>query len=90
MGAYMYPIKIHREKINVQTEEVVILDGPYLSLSILQFVGDSLFDAEERPGVGYKITVYRNREETNKELSVRIAKQEAYMAEYNKRHPKKE
>jgi len=89
MGAYMYPIRIIKAKQTVYFDEVVRLEGT-LTLEGLQFVGDDPFDAEVfEVGTGYEITVYRHRKETNEERKSRVAGEEAYMAEYNKRHPTK-
>lgn len=96
MPPYAYPIKINREKQVIRFHEHKGIESNSLTLEDLQFVGQDKFsicEKEVETGIGcypegYIITVYRSRLETDEEYNKRIASEEAYMAEYNKRHPK--
>lgn len=93
MGAYMYAIEIKREPQKVRYQRKVELDGPVLTLSMLRelVTEDEIFSVEETEG-GIYSTIYLSidgyRMETPEETAKRVASEEAYMIEYNKRKSK--
>ncbi len=88
MGAYMYPIEINRKRQTIAFQEIKELENDSLTLEDLQFVGDDCFSVEPGEFRGHIVIVSRNRLETDNEFETRIAREESYMTEYNKRHPK--
>jgi hypothetical protein len=89
MPAYAYPITIHREKQRVQYDETAIIEANSLTLKDLEFVGPDSFSVQEQEWGGYVITVSRSRMETDAERESRVAREESYMTEYNKRKDSK-
>lgn len=87
MPAYAYPITVRRTRQTIKWEETKDFDS--LSLEILQpFVGDedfSVIQLDWQEGGGYRIGVTRSRKETIEEYAARLAREVAYMKEYNKR-----
>jgi hypothetical protein len=94
MPAYAYPIQIKREPQKVKYQKQFELESALLTLSELRkYVSEDeqfAINEEGEPPFGDKIVlhVYGYRMETNEELRTRVAKEEAYMEEYNKRHKK--
>lgn len=92
MGAYMYPIKIDRQKkvIPIPFTET-IEDQKSLTLKVLEDIaGGTDFDIELDSYNRYVVTVHHIRLETDKEYNSRIAKEKAYMKEYHRREKEKE
>ena len=85
MPAYAYPIKINRKYKIVNFEETKTIQDNILTLKDLRFTGDDPFSVTRDEYDYHEITVYRNRHETKTEHDARVAQEEAYMAEYNKR-----
>jgi hypothetical protein len=84
----MYPIVIKREKQIVRFDEVVKIEDNGLTIAALQFVGEDRFTVFSDNYDGYIIRVQRTRLETDEERDARVSREEAYMAEYHRRHPK--
>ena len=85
MPPYAYPIKIDRKRQKIAFQENKTFEN-MLTLADLKFVGNDPFSVD-RDGHGYhEITVYRNRLETDQERDIRVAREESYMKEYNRRH----
>ena len=93
MPAYAYPIKVNRRRQTIQFDETKRIESDSLILEDFKFVGDDAFSIslpDDWGGFnsGYIISVSRSRLETIEERNNRIAKEESYMVEYNKRHTK--
>lgn len=88
MPAYAYAIKIDRNRQTVSETLHRKLPDEELSLSDLRDLGvketDTFYIASDEK----TMLIYRKRPETDEEMSKRIAKEENYMKEYNKRHGK--
>lgn len=87
----MYPIKIERLPQYILLEEYHVFPSNKFRLSDLNFVGDRSFTIEQIESDGSSgcvVTVERVRLETDLEVAARVAKEEAYMKEYNKRNKK--
>ena len=88
MPAYAYPIKIERERKTFTYYDTHEFNADELTVSDLQAIaGDNPFtvEREEECGVYYIIDVKKQRVESDEEYDKRIKKQEAYMAEYERR-----
>lgn len=89
MPAYAYPIKINYNKEKIAEYHRVKLPDGGITVSLLkEIVGDNTFvisNEEEHFWENQFICWTTYREETDEEQEVRIAKEEAYMVEYNKR-----
>lgn len=93
MPAYAYPIQIKRKRQTIRFEEKVKLTEDWLTLPTLAFVGNDTFsicETEHDSGTGtytsgYTVTVNRQRPETDDEMNTRIASEESYMREYERR-----
>lgn len=86
MGAYMYPIKIDREKQQVRTKrKVKVKDIEAITLDLIQnnVKKDETFyvDFEE-----FILIVEGKRLETDQEQKERITKEESYMQRYTEFH----
>jgi hypothetical protein len=90
MPAYAYPITIDRNKKTFQDTKTVRLDDKPLTIEKLaKVVGTNKFSIEPigwELGGGYEVSINVTRVETDKQLANRVAKEEKYMAEYNRRH----
>ncbi|UYZ60067.1 hypothetical protein [Hymenobacter latericus] len=85
MPAFAYPIKINRSKEVIPATFTEYTDSTRLTLKELEpIVGANPFSVSEDTS-GYRIEVYATRLETDEEYNARISRQEAYMAEYNRR-----
>lgn len=90
MNDYLYPIKIKKWPQVICFEEYHVFPIDQFKLSDLSFVGEDSFAIDPIEGsAGCKVTVERKRLETDSEMATRVAKEEAYMGEYNKRNKKK-
>jgi len=85
--AYYAPIQIKRKPQTVHWQETKTYgQEDSLSLALLRpFVGPDCFDIEPNSYNGYDVTAYRTRPENREEVAARVAKEEAYMAEYRRR-----
>lgn len=95
MGAYIYPIKVNKEKQKVKTVKSIKLPDRFLTISdIAKHLkeGDKFSISEIEQGVFNMetiLTVHSERLETNEEQKTRVSKELLYMAEYNKRQKNK-
>lgn len=86
MPAYAYPILIRRENLQVHFLEERLIESDRLTLADLQFAGADKFTVSEAEDqAGYLVSVSRSRLETDEERDLRVAREEAYMAEYRRR-----
>lgn len=81
----MYPIRVDKKRQTIDFDETVFIDSNSLTLEALKFVGEDAFSVHVDDYDGYKISVSRSRLESEEERDIRVAKEEAYMAEYRKR-----
>lgn len=90
MPPWAYPIIIQRDRQRINYTETKRISASNLFLDDLIFVGDNGFeiDRSEFDSDDWTITVYRHRLETGEERDRRVAEEEAYMTEYNRRHHK--
>lgn len=91
MPAYAYAININRDKKTIHEDKEEIIEGPLSIAKLSPVVGDNSFTVSERDwqdGGGYLITIHIKRLETDIELAARVAKEERYMEEYNRRNGK--
>lgn len=90
MPAYVYPIKIDRNRKNFTENVYHTLSDELMTLAdIKDLVGDNRFSIEagcEENMVEQSVIlcVLKEREETDKEYESRIQREEAYMAEYER------
>lgn len=89
MPAYAYPIEVKYEPQELSFTDTMEVEPP-LSMGVLfGFTGNNPFDTDYDEDTNlYTITVYKKRLESNEELHRRLAREEAYMAEYHKRKNK--
>ncbi len=85
MPAYAYAIEIKRQNLPIRYDEIVEIEKDALTLADLGFVGEAPFSVREKECGGYTVSVSRTRYETDDERDARVAREEAYMAEYNRR-----
>lgn len=93
MGAYAYPITINRKRKRINTQRRVPKPESLTKAWIVEnCADDECFEVESgtfSDGEYVEITpcvvFYGSRLETNEEYQKRIAREEAYMAEYNRR-----
>lgn len=86
MPPYAYPITINLDRQIVKySVDHKIYEDP-LTLKILtRIVGDNEFSIENVDYKEYDVTVFKTRYETDEEMNSRIAREQAYMNEYNRR-----
>ena len=98
MGAYMYPININRNPRAIPYKETFELPKGHFTLDslhkfLLDTVGpnDPFYFNEDNDSYDIitEVIVTRSRMETPEQVEARVAREEAYMEEYNRRHPKK-
>jgi len=88
MAAYAYPIKINRrrQRIDYVDRRDVLVTGGYLTLSDLSFLNeDDSFSIAFVDTNMYEVDILRSRLETKEERDTRVAREESYMTEYEKR-----
>lgn len=96
MPAYAYRIIVKKQKQRVNDNKTFIIEGDSLTLDALREAGIaegetfSISETTHNSGIesyseGYEINVQRTRLETKEERDTRVAKEESYMAEYNRR-----
>jgi hypothetical protein len=93
MNDFLYPIKIKKWPQSILFEEYHVFQTNKFKLSDLNFVGDDSFTFEPTKSLldassGCLLTVAKTRLETDLEMAARVAKEETYMEEYNKRNNK--
>lgn len=96
MGAYAYPITINRKRKRINTQRRVPKPESLTKAWIVEnCADDECFEVENGAYYGSGdvetepcVTFFGSRLETNEEYQKRIAREEAYMVEYNRRKNK--
>jgi hypothetical protein len=82
MPAYSYAIKIDREPKTIQFHEEHEFFEPLTLAFLRKYVREEdTFEIDDETGY---LVVYKNRLETPEETAARVAKEESYMAEYER------